>query len=244
MTLPRSRAGRALERLRTSPTLEIREAVPSARGRTFRRHLRSGYVPDQILDPSQFVIRLARDCQLQPYLSGASGVTARSRYRSNWSRAFSWGTADAMSGVGFRCRIITVPAVRVRRSALVRATSGWPVGTAGLGFSVAISTSTSRLVLYRVAAISSLRFSGGQIWREQPDRGECQSAFLNRVEQRGTSTGGAGCFDAVVGRILSEVQHLGAVGEQRRTTLAQVEPSRVEFHQRSQQRRRGLTFVG
>jgi hypothetical protein len=35
--------------------------------------------------------------------------------------------------------------------------------------------------------------------REQPDRGERQRAFLKRVEQRGTSEGGAGGFDAVAG---------------------------------------------
>ena len=37
---------------------------------------------------------------------------------------------------------------------------------------------------------------------------------------------------------VGEVQHLGAVGEQRRAAFAQVEPPRVELHQRSQQCRR------
>ena len=87
------------------------------------------------------------------YFSGASGVTAG--FATGATRgACSWGTAEAMSGVD-AMPVITVP-VSAASTGVGPGNFRMTVGTAGLGCSAAISTSTSRLVLCRVAAISSL----------------------------------------------------------------------------------------
>src|SRR5262245_6989688 len=57
-----------------------------------------------------------------------------------------------------------------------------------------------------------------------------------------TTTRRARNLDAVVGRMLSQVKNLRAVGEHRRTPLAEVEPSRVEFSERAHERARGLAL--
>jgi hypothetical protein len=55
------------------------------------------------------------------------------------------------------------------------------------------------------------------------------------VEQNRKPPGRAGGFDAVIGGALGEVEHLRAVGKERRAALAQIEPSRIDFDQAPQQ---------
>ena len=78
---------------------------------------------------------------------------------------------------------------------------------------------------------------------EQPDRSERQRAVSECLKHRRIAARRPRRFDAVVGRTFREVQHLRAVGEERRAPFAEIQPSRVELHEHPQQCRRCRPFV-
>ena len=60
---------------------------------------------------------------------------------------------------------------------------------------------------------------------------------------RGNRRAGARGLDAAVGGVFGEVQDPRAIREERRTTFAEIEPPRVDFHQRRDEARRRLAFA-
>jgi hypothetical protein len=62
-----------------------------------------------------------------------------------------------------------------------------------------------------------------QMRRQEPDRGQRQRAVVQAFEDRRKPPRGPSSLDPVVGAALLEVQHLRAVGEERRAALAQVQ---------------------
>jgi hypothetical protein len=58
------------------------------------------------------------------------------------------------------------------------------------------------------------------------DRSEAE-ALLEELQQERELPGGSGSLDAMVGRVLRQVQHLRAIREERRTALTEIEPPGV-----------------
>jgi hypothetical protein len=67
----------------------------------------------------------------------------------------------------------------------------------------------------------------GQMGRQQRDRRQRHRAVAQQIENDREPAGGPRCLDPPVGRVLREMQHLRAIGEERRAALAEVQSSLV-----------------
>jgi hypothetical protein len=96
------------------------------------------------------------------------------------------------------------------------------------------------LVAYSLEHLLMVRHR--QVRRHEPDGRQRDGTIFERREDGRKAARRAGRLDPVVGGAFGEVQRLRAVREQRRVALAEVEPPRVELHQRAHERRRGAAF--
>ena len=86
---------------------------------------------------------------------------------------------------------------------------------------------------------------GGQVRRQERDRRQRHRAIAEHVEHAWTPARGSRRFDPPVRRVLGQMQHLRAVGEERRAALAQIQPALVELRQQCDQAdRRGTLTRG
>ena len=83
----------------------------------------------------------------------------------------------------------------------------------------------------------------GQVRRKKANSRERNRPAGQELEDPREQSRRARRLDAAVGGVFGEVQDLGAVGEERRAAFAEVESSRVDFHQTGDEVRRRLTFA-
>ena len=84
---------------------------------------------------------------------------------------------------------------------------------------------------------------GREMRAKQTDRGEGDIAGARPVQDEGKATPGPARLDAMVGRVLREMEHLRAVGEQRGAPLAKIETTGIELGKRRDQRGGGLRLA-
>ena len=82
-----------------------------------------------------------------------------------------------------------------------------------------------------------------QVRSQQRDRGQRDRAIGQELENDRKPSGCARRLDAVIGRVLGQVQDLRAIGEQRGTPLAEIEPARVELREQRKKIGRRPLFI-
>src|SRR4029453_11034796 len=83
-----------------------------------------------------------------------------------------------------------------------------------------------------------------EVWSEESHRGERQGANFHCDEYLRKAPRSTRRLDPVVRGTFGEMEHLRAVGEQRRASLAKVQTPRVDLHQRAKHGRRCRSFAG
>ena len=104
-------------------------------------------------------------------------------------------------------------------------------GTSGCGCRLATSSSTSRLFLWRALAGTLSVIVWREMRRQQSDGRQREGTVADVLQDDRKPSRGPGGLDAVVRRVLRQVQRLRAVGKQRREPLGQIEPARIELDQ-------------
>ena len=82
-----------------------------------------------------------------------------------------------------------------------------------------------------------------QMRREQTDRRKRDRTVGQSVEDHREPPRDTSRLDAVVGGVLREVQHLGAIDEQRRAALSKIQTTDIELGERGDELHRGVTLV-
>lgn len=78
--------------------------------------------------------------------------------------------------------------------------------------------------------------------RQQADRRQRHRTLSHQLENDWKATSRPRRFDTVVRRVLGQMKSLRTVREQRRKAFAQIQPTRVELHQKRDQMRDGMPF--
>jgi hypothetical protein len=102
-------------------------------------------------------------------------------------------------------------------------------GTSCLGESWATSSSIWRLDFVRSPGQDPIAVLFRQVSRQYRDAAQVKTAIPEHRQERRVPPRGASHRDAQISRRLREVQHLGAVDEQGRASLASIEPALVHF---------------
>jgi hypothetical protein len=82
-----------------------------------------------------------------------------------------------------------------------------------------------------------------QVRRQQPHGREVQAAHAELLEDHWKPLHGPGRLDPVVGRVLGQSQHLGAIQEQRRESRSEVQATSLELGKVSDEARRYPAFA-
>ena len=83
----------------------------------------------------------------------------------------------------------------------------------------------------------------GEVWRQQADPRQVQSAVGEHLEDHREAAGRPSCGDALVGRPLAQVERVHAVLVHRGESLVAVEPARVHLGEVGDQLRDGLALA-
>ena len=79
--------------------------------------------------------------------------------------------------------------------------------------------------------------------REQTDVRQVRAALRESFQNERKALRGTGCFNAKVGRVLGQMELLGAVGEEGRAAFAEIQLARVELHEQRDEMRSRVAFV-
>jgi hypothetical protein len=82
-----------------------------------------------------------------------------------------------------------------------------------------------------------------QVRRQQPHGREVQGTPLEQLDDQREALRGTGGLNPSVGGTFGQVEDLGAVGEERRAALPEVQLARVQFGQRRNQMRGGRALL-
>ena len=116
-------------------------------------------------------------------------------------------------------------------------------GRSGFGRSLATMCSTSRRLWWRTVSSRVRWFSSVRCGPSSVTVVRVIEPPASRVQDLGKTARGAGGFDAAVGCVFGKMQHLRAIGEQRRAPLTQIELAGIELRERCDELRSRVSFL-